>query len=141
MSSLKYHHSKCKLFNNQQRNNNNNNYDNNNNNNDVLYINDKPIWPLPVFDILNLVPATSGTYSKYWKIVGNITNDNITINTLRYIGGTYNEHFAISGGKHRFRIVTNIAPPFVQLSTKLDNYTCLSGELCLEVQQLYLNCS
>ncbi|XP_075679990.1 LOW QUALITY PROTEIN: uncharacterized protein LOC113796915 [Dermatophagoides pteronyssinus] len=37
------------------------------------------------------------------------------------------------GGKPRFRVVTNIAPPFVIESTKLDNNTCLIGDFCLKV--------
>ena len=43
------------------------------------------------------------------------------------------------GGKPRFRVVTNIAPPFVIESTKLDNNTCLIGDFCLKVSQKFFS--
>jgi hypothetical protein len=102
-------------------------------NSDVLYLPEEPIWSSPTFDILNLVPAVTDSHTKEWKVVGNITKDNATINSIRYIGDTSNEFHAFSSGKHRFRVVTNIAPPFVIESTKLDNNTCLTGDFCLKV--------
>lgn len=102
-------------------------------NGDVLYLPEEPIWPSPTFDILNLVPAAIGSNVKEWKVVGNITKDNATINSVRYIGDSSKEFHAFSTGKHRFRVATNIAPPFVIESTKLDNNTCLTGDFCLKV--------
>ena len=99
-------------------------------------------WPFPVFDILNLIPSQSDPSTKEWKVVGNITRYNQTINAIKYMGGkntaSSQHQFGISGGsteaKHHFRVVTGMAPPFVQASTKLDNGTCLTGFACLRVR-------
>ncbi|XP_054162601.1 glutamate receptor ionotropic, NMDA 3A-like [Oppia nitens] len=99
--------------------------------NDLLSLPEESLWSSPVFDILNLVPADTYVKDKEWKVIGNITKDNATINTIRYIGHT-SDVFAT--GKHRFRIATNIAPPFVIGSTKLDNNSCLTGDFCLKVK-------
>lgn len=99
----------------------------------LLYSPEEIIWPPPIFDILNLVSNPSNSHGKQWKIVGNITKHNVTLNTLRYIGGPSSEYVSLVAGKHRFRVVTAIAPPFVRLATKLDNNTCLTGVFCLQV--------
>ena len=90
-------------------------------------------WPRPIFDLLNLVPSTKEMGKLEWKIVGNITQDDgPIINTIRLPSTP-----STSGGghesKHRFRVVTGIAPPFVQESTRLDNGSCLMGVPCLRV--------
>ena len=85
-----------------------------------------------------------------WRPVGNITVEAATVNTILYIGADQvPSYISLDGpefapnsrptlymtnsGKHRFRVVTNIAPPFVIESTKLDNNTCLTGDFCLKV--------
>lgn len=91
------------------------------------------MWPRPVFDLFNLVPSIKGTGKLEWKIVGNITQDDgPIINTIQLPSTS-----STSGGghesKHRFRVVTGIAPPFVQESTRLVNGSCLTGVPCLRV--------
>ena len=111
------------------------------------------LWPLPVFDILNLVPSSSSSSSffgstssqtyftpnpnktsqihhahtsngndrksnrftqsndsdsaanVYWKVVGNITSDNATLNTLTFISGNLGDSTMGPGpsSKHNFR--------------------------------------
>jgi hypothetical protein len=41
----------------------------------------------------------------------------------------------VSSGKQKnlFRVVTAVAPPFVQESTRIENRTCLTGVICLRV--------
>lgn len=90
-----------------------------------------------------------------WRPVGNITVESATVNTILYIGADQvPSYISLDGpefapysrptlymtnsGKHRFRVVTNIAPPFVIESTKLDNNTCLTGDFCLKVS---VNCT
>ncbi|KAH9408177.1 Glutamate receptor ionotropic, NMDA 3A, partial [Tyrophagus putrescentiae] len=85
-----------------------------------------------------------------WRPVGNITVEAATVNTILYIGADQvPSYISLDGpefapnsrptlymtnsGKHRFRVVTNIAPPFVIESTKLDNNTCLTGDFCLKI--------
>lgn len=105
-------------------------------------------WPYPIFDILNLVTVESASSNKLetnqqqtvWKVVGNITRHNATLNALQFMKGPTAD---ASGGpyaaaKHHFRVVTGIAPPFVHLSTKLDNGTCLTGVACLRVSAILL---
>ena len=92
-------------------------------------------WPRPIFDLLNLVPSTNKVGKLEWKVVGNITEeDGPIINTIRLPSTP-----STSGGghetKHRFRVVTGIAPPFVQESTRLDNGSCLMGVPCLRVNR------
>ena len=84
--------------------------------------------------------------------MGNITVDQSVVNTILYIGADQvpdyiaydgpDEPFAAdarplvymtNSGKHRFRVATTFAPPFVIESTKLDNNTCLTGDFCLKV--------
>ena len=106
----------------------------------------------------------NGLAQSAWKPVGNISLTETNIATIQYIGadrvpdyvlydtatGNSSKAFVagseaapsirpdmylMNSGKHRFRVVTNIAPPFVIESTKLDNQTCLTGELCLKVSQ------
>ena len=97
-----------------------------------------------------------------WRTVGNITVDQSTVNTILYIGADQVPDYIVydgrdgpygmpdqqitpdsrplmymtNSGKHRFRVATNIAPPFVIESTKLDNNTCLTGDFCLKVSLL-----
>ncbi|CAG2162867.1 unnamed protein product [Oppiella nova] len=103
---------------------------NNEDNSDLLGVNEEHLWSAPTFDILNLVPVLTGHSAQEWRVIGNITKDNATINTIRYIGHTSD---VLTSGKHRFRIATNIAPPFVIESSKLDNNTCLTGDFCLQI--------
>ena len=97
---------------------------------DVVEMREEPLWPAPTFDVLNLIPSVNELNDKQWKVIGNISQENATINTIRYIGDTSD---VFTSGKHRFRIATNIAPPFVIESTKLNNNTCLTGDFCLKV--------
>lgn len=94
-----------------------------------------------------------------WRLVGSITREHTNVNTIMYIGSEKLPNYVMyaansnepvvdelidliqprpsarmtNSGKHRFRVVTNIAPPFVIESTKLDNKTCLIGDFCLKV--------
>nr|XP_046909158.1 glutamate receptor ionotropic, NMDA 2B-like isoform X1 [Dermatophagoides farinae] len=64
--------------------------------------------------------------------IDNIDDDHFT--TLHMSSGSGSgSSTSSSSGKPRFRVVTNIAPPFVIESTKLDNNTCLIGDFCLKV--------
>lgn len=100
-------------------------------------------WPFPIFDILNLIPrvaSPSNVHTKEWKAVGNITRQNQTLNAIKYIGGPFSnadnlgpDSVGNGATKHHFRVVTGMAPPFVQASTKLENSTCLTGNACLRV--------
>ncbi|XP_053206425.1 uncharacterized protein LOC128390693 isoform X2 [Panonychus citri] len=109
--------------------------DNINSINNNYYNQRSSIWPYPIFDILNLIDSDSEPGEKEWKVVGNITRANSTLNAIRYINGPSSDLTAgpTEPTKHNFRIVTGIAPPFVHLSTKLDNGTCLTGVACLRV--------
>lgn len=97
-----------------------------------------PSWPRPIFDLFNLVPSVENPRMLQWKMVGNITQqDGAIINTIQLSPSTI--HSPSSGGsKHRFRVVTGIAPPFVQESTRLENGSCLTGVPCLRVRILYV---
>lgn len=91
-------------------------------------------WPQPIFDLLNLVPSTDRIGKLEWKVVGNITKgDGPIINTIR-LPSTPTTSSGGHESKHRFRVVTGIAPPFVQESTRLDNGSCLMGVHCLRVR-------
>ena len=101
-------------------------------------------WPYPIFDILNLVDSDDRSSpfadifkqpQKIWKVVGNITRNDASLNSITYMRGPMADLTAgpYTESKHNFRVVTGIAPPFVHLSTKLDNGTCLTGTVCLEV--------
>lgn len=99
-------------------------------------------------------PAWASAKVAQWRVVGNISQSKATVNTIRYIGMenaanyilydggegpegapplTGDKRLGSNSGRHRFRVVTNIAPPFVIESTKLDNNTCLTGDFCLKV--------
>lgn len=114
---------------------------------------------VPRFVLLNLVPSEKGHQQSEWRTVGNVTYGHATVNTIQYIGADQiPEYITLEAqqsddirrqfenllkrrplvnrshsGKHRFRVATNIAPPFVIESTKLDNNTCLIGDFCLKV--------
>lgn len=106
---------------------------------------------MPQFELLNLVPSYVNRSSSEWRIVGNVSNERAIVNTIQYMGSDHMPQYDLyesqkeqrahqrpvinmaNTGKHRFRVVTNIAPPFVIESTKLDNNTCLTGEFCLKV--------
>ncbi|RWS26698.1 glutamate receptor ionotropic: NMDA 3A-like protein, partial [Leptotrombidium deliense] len=92
------------------------------------------MWPPPVFNLLNLVPVNGGL-TKDWKFIGNISKINSSLNSVRFINGPTGDRTVGPEGpaKHNFRVVSGIAPPFVQHSTKLENGTCLSGKPCLKV--------
>lgn len=117
-------------------------------------------WIVPEFEILNLVPKRNNQTRSEWRMVGNVTGEQATVNTILYIGADQVPDYIVydgqdngpsrpdntgpdsdsrplmymtNSGKHRFRVVTNIAPPFVIESTKLNNNTCLTGEICLKV--------
>ena len=70
-------------------------------------------------------------YVLYDSAIGNISQSFIAGNEAAL--SIKPEMYMTNSGKHRFRVVTNIAPPFVIESTRLDNQTCLTGELCLKV--------
>ncbi|KAI2809655.1 Glutamate receptor ionotropic, NMDA 3A [Blomia tropicalis] len=117
-------------------------------------------WIVPEFEILNLVPVKDDIRKSEWRSVGNVTADQATVNTILYIGADKVPDYIMydgpdgpnyrpdsqnnpesrplmymtNSGKHRFRVVTNIAPPFVIESTKLDNNTCLTGDFCLKIE-------
>ena len=92
-------------------------------------------WHYPIFDVLNLVPSDSDSNSKVWLTVGNITRYNSSLSTIQFIEeGKTNTLAGPSFSKHRFRVVTGLAPPFVHLSTRLANETCLTGVACLKVR-------
>ena len=121
-------------------------------------------WIVPEFEILNLVPVKDDIRKSEWRSVGNVTADQATVNTILYIGADKVPDYIMydgpdgpnyrpdsqnnpesrplmymtNSGKHRFRVVTNIAPPFVIESTKLDNNTCLTGDFCLKVDNFFL---
>lgn len=119
-------------------------------------------WIVPEFEILNLVPHKRDLRKSEWKRVGNVTMEQATVNTILYIGAdqvpdyiVYDGHegpyatdgsedprplmYMTNSGKHRFRVATNIAPPFVIETTKLDNNTCLTGDICLKVSSLAIH--
>lgn len=99
--------------------------------------NESPSWPRPIFDLFNLVPSVKNGRKLEWKMVGNITQqDGAIINTIQLSASTIHSPSS-AGSKHRFRVVTGIAPPFVQESTRLENGTCLTGVPCLRVRILY----
>lgn len=99
---------------------------------------ESPSWPRPIFDLFNLVPSVKNPRKLEWKVVGNVTRqDGAVINTIQLSPSTI--HSPSSGGsKHRFRVVTGIAPPFVQESTRLENGSCLTGVPCLRVRLLHV---
>lgn len=99
-----------------------------------LVANLEQLWPDPIFDILNLVPNPNSKRSfneslRYnaqylpnllpkialksgllqpdaaWKVIGNITNENSTINAITFITGTSGDRVVGSGAssKHNFR--------------------------------------
>ncbi|RWS03950.1 glutamate receptor ionotropic: NMDA 3A-like protein, partial [Dinothrombium tinctorium] len=92
------------------------------------------LWPSPVFNLLNLVPVNGGLH-KEWKFIGNISRVNSSLNAIRFISGPTGDRTVGPRvpAKHHFRVVSGIAPPFVQHSTKLENGTCLTGNPCLKV--------
>lgn len=100
-------------------------------------------WPRPIFDLLNLVPSTTEVGKMEWKIVGNVTiEDGPIINTIQLPFTSSSSSSGEGDGgkesaKHRFRVVTGIAPPFVQESTRLQNGSCLMGVHCLRVRTLF----
>lgn len=106
--------------------------------------------------------GANGSKLNQWRLVGSITREHTNVNTIMYIGSEKLPNYVMyaansnepvvdeltnliqprpsarmaNSGKHRFRVVTNIAPPFVIESTKLDNKTCLIGDFCLKVKIL-----
>ena len=40
--------------------------------------------------------------------------------------------------KNLYRVVTAVAPPFVQEATRIENTTCLTGVTCLRVSSIYI---
>lgn len=113
------------------------------------------------------VPTSAGTSdssssgsSWYWRLVGNISSDGKTF-LERQSFPSYSEsipHLSSSffpqsksssfppwttrgGGfrKSRYRVVTAIAPPFVQESTRIRNASCLTGVPCLRVSNSLTN--
>ena len=91
------------------------------------------IWPFPTFDILNLVPSVNNIYTKEWKVVGNVTRYNATLDAIRFINRPSSEK-TNHPSKHNFRVATAIAPPFVMESGKFENESCLLGTPCLKVR-------
>lgn len=91
------------------------------------------IWPFPVFDVLNLVPSVTNIYNKEWKVVGNVTRHNATLDAIRFIARPSSEK-SQHPSKHNFRVATAFAPPFVQESQKFENESCLYGTPCLKVR-------
>lgn len=92
------------------------------------------VWPFPVFDILNLVPSLSALYGKEWKVVGNVTKHNATLDAIRFISRPSSER-NYNPAKHHFRVATAMAAPFVQESSKFENESCLMGTPCLKVSR------
>lgn len=100
-------------------------------------------WPRPIFDLLNLVPSNKEVGKMEWRVVGNITmEDGPIINTIQLPSTSSSSLSSKSGqsqgSKHRFRVVTGNAPPFVQESTRLQNGSCLAGVHCLRVRTFYI---
>lgn len=123
IQTVRYDHLKCKINNLQA------------NQHQLNMVGKQYVWPFPVFDILNLVPSLTNMYGKEWKVVGNITRFNATLDAIRFI----NKPATADRGhghpaKHTFRIATSISPPFVQESGKFENETCLVGTPCLKVR-------
>lgn len=131
------------------------------------YLSNRYVSFLPEFELLNLVPSPEKVGRSVWKQVGNITQNEATVNTIHYIGAEQVPNYVWyhdgtngqsdpdnqasvvkrplmsfpSSGMPRFRVATNIAPPFVIESTKLDNDTCLTGDFCLKVCTPWAPCS
>ena len=99
-----------------------------------LVANLEQLWPDPIFDILNLVPNPSSKRpfneslrynaqylpnllpkialksgllqpDHHWKVIGNITNENSTINAITFITGSSGDRMVGTGAssKHNFR--------------------------------------
>jgi hypothetical protein len=98
----------------------------------INMMNKNYIWPFPVFDIMNLVPSLSHVYGKEWKLVGNVTRYNATLDAIRFIARPADER-NMNPAKHNFRVATAFAPPFVEESGKFENESCLMGTPCLKV--------
>lgn len=91
------------------------------------------VWPFPVFDILNLVTSQVNLYSKEWKVVGNVTRYNATLDAIRFIARPSSER-SMNPSRHNFRVATVLAPPFIQETVKFENESCLIGRPCLHVR-------
>lgn len=124
MQSYRYEHHKCKQQQPTQQ-------------HTINVIHKNYVWPFPVFDILNLVPSLSALYGKEWKVVGNVTRYNATLDAIRFISRPSTER-SFNPSKHHFRVATAMAAPFIQESSKFENESCLIGSPCLKVFSLLL---